>query len=616
MNTNVHKRDTLIICFLFLVLVLLKYAINISTIIGPIIYDDELLYKSMAENLFNVEPIVTTHSPPLYPVALVPAFFFKSEWYSCMLLINAIISSALIIPLWFIAKDLLPRRLAYASILIACLWPFHWAYSRVLMSENLFLPLFLVSILILIKTEQKEVEKQIGLHALLGCCMALAYLTRYLYLIAIPVIVFIWLILPLFHTELRWRFIFNRWRVRQFFAIILGFTITYLPWLIYTHVSGFSTAQAMGFEFISSVKGFSTLESLGLWTVIYWAYFNIFLGPCLFFFILSLFLLLITKMQPNRNEAVFMILTVLLSLLFLAVSIQHSWRASYNYPFPNRIMGRYLIQLWPLYLLTFFVVLHRIISEIHRFRWPVVIFSAGISIFLQGLGRKVLFDQPTWPWKFGFINSPEVASYQFEPFWIAMILGTCVMAVLFSMVRCQRIGVERWLLGFVLVFLTAVQSTESYAAYKWSLIRNDECTHGRVLSRILRDDLRNPEKKVVVLYQIPGASKYFGFTLNSSIKFWLSLPLEGGMLSVVPLERYHAGKREETRVFILTDKKHRSRLLEYGVVSRADSLGVLNRWIQRRYHGKLKKVKHYYLYDEQTIDRSYFTERKPLLDGR
>src|SRR6266498_3934978 len=115
----------------------------ISNTTGPIIMD-EVVYKMNASSIFRGDPFETTWFPPLYSLLLSPALLSKEHWYGSMLFINVVVSSGVIIPVWWIGSRLLPRSLALAAVVITCLWSFHVTFPRMLMSENLYMPLFLL----------------------------------------------------------------------------------------------------------------------------------------------------------------------------------------------------------------------------------------------------------------------------------------------------------------------------------------------------------------------------------------------------------------------------------------------------------------------------------------
>jgi hypothetical protein len=113
---------------------------------GPFSFLDELLYKRNAESIFRGLPYHSFHYPPLYPLVLSAAFWFPSSWYEAMLLINAVIASTVVFPIWWISRAFLTFRQSWMVLLIVILLPYGFAYPPILWSENLFIPLLCLAI--------------------------------------------------------------------------------------------------------------------------------------------------------------------------------------------------------------------------------------------------------------------------------------------------------------------------------------------------------------------------------------------------------------------------------------------------------------------------------------
>ena len=132
---------------LYLILVFAK--IILSYFVGsPMMFADDYNYMKMAESFFEggkfIKLGIDTY-PPLYPIALSISYIFKDMRISFFLMkiINVLVSSLIIIPAWLFAKEFLTQKRAFWCTILVSLLPISFAFSPYIMSENLFLPIFL-----------------------------------------------------------------------------------------------------------------------------------------------------------------------------------------------------------------------------------------------------------------------------------------------------------------------------------------------------------------------------------------------------------------------------------------------------------------------------------------
>src|SRR5215216_4753431 len=121
-------------------------AVRAQGIGSPWIFPDELVYWDLARNLAStghlaIRGATSTGHPPLYPVALAPAFAGgdPTTAYAIAKWINALVFSLTAVPTYFLARRLLDRRWAVLAAVLALLVPAA-AYAGLVMSENLFYP--------------------------------------------------------------------------------------------------------------------------------------------------------------------------------------------------------------------------------------------------------------------------------------------------------------------------------------------------------------------------------------------------------------------------------------------------------------------------------------------
>ncbi len=166
-------------------IVVLSVAVRVALgrrIVAPWIMIDEIVYSELAKNLAAHGELLVRGVPShgygvVYPVLIAPAWaLFTSipSAYAAAKAINAAVMSLAAIPAYFLARRILGERLALAAAGLTVLVP-GMLYTGVIMTENAFYPIFLVTALVLVAMlERPTAWRQVGLLAL----CALAFETR------------------------------------------------------------------------------------------------------------------------------------------------------------------------------------------------------------------------------------------------------------------------------------------------------------------------------------------------------------------------------------------------------------------------------------------------------
>jgi hypothetical protein len=561
-------------------LVLIKHLLS-SIAIGPLVFGDELIYRIDAEKIFRGELFSTTHYPPLYPLLLSVAFFSKAHWYEWMLYINVFLSSLILIPVWLISLRFLPKAASIAVVLIAALSSFHVYYPRVIMSENLHMPLFSLSIFLLLNTDRETKTKSIIINTLFGISMALGYLTKYLYLVAIPVLILLWWAKPFFNDDPGKRKIIEASRLVDFLAICSGFILTYVPWLIYVHSSGIPVTQGLGAEFIrSGIRDYATWKSLVLWITLYMSYGILALAPYLLVFSLYIFMLLSGSIKNVRHESFFLMIVVLLSAVFLATAIQHSWRAGYNYPVPKKVMGRYVMHLIPFWLIVFMISLNKIKNAVHRLKLSQIIFCSLLCFASLFLALAMLMPlQDARGSNFSFVNYPDGAMFMRKPFVFLFFTLFAVMSVIFVAGRRKRILSDRFIPIFSLLLLL-IQAGSAYSAMQALYSRSGFELHGRALSQFIKDELKTIDGKITMISDGPGLQSR---RLAPSVGFWMSDGEIKPPITFISLKDYFSNDRGWTeKLYIITRGYSGTPLYSYSVKKQNYYIYDFEPWFQGR----------------------------------
>jgi len=517
---------------IFFLLVFLKTCLIFFYPNGPAVFFDELFYKDQAQQIFSGRlHLYGWAYPPLYPVSLSLAFLSQEHWYEWMLFINTLLSSSIIFPAYLISKRLLPERIFFLPVIMVALLPFHAVYPSLLMSENLFLLVFLFALYFsLIR------EKRCWFSGMLvGVFCALAYMTKYLFLPSIPLLIGLWWLIPLIKKDLKGKSIWQKLQLPDLAAVTAGFLVIYTPWLIYAQYIGMSVGEAMGLHFVSSYADkissaefhfssaaikMSKLNSLVLWVTAYSSYLVLVLAPLLGIFYLYFRLWFSKKNIPFREKLFFLSL-IALSIGYFLLAVQHSWGAGYNYPVPQYLIGRYLMHLTPLYFIAAVVALYRLNNHISSFKCSSVFIISLVALILVCAAQRILFEQAIWelPKWFADINfsSPDSFIYKNQvALWAVLSIIFLIGISLFA--GCWNKGFsQRFMVKIIAGLLIFFQFSAFYNIYLSTMTHGVWMLHPKRLAPILNHDINNGVASIALMYDLPGLDSQ---GLSDSLVFW------------------------------------------------------------------------------------------------
>ena len=211
-----------------LAIIKIRLATNFS---GPFIFPDEAAYNSVAQNIVHGKLYgkLGVFSPG-YPILLSLAYFVPNNQvivYHTMLVISAFVSSTIIFPSYFILDKYCSKVVSVlGSIAVSTLTSLNF-FSFTLMTEVLFTPLFLFSILFILKSYETKDKKW---ACLASSSTVYLYITRPtgLAMMIAFVLTFIFYIIVNLKNE-RALVLINNKKI-----IILSFIIFLSTWLIYS----------------------------------------------------------------------------------------------------------------------------------------------------------------------------------------------------------------------------------------------------------------------------------------------------------------------------------------------------------------------------------------------
>lgn len=168
----------------------------------------------------------TAFRAPLFPIALAAAYELTgtgsatTRWDAGRIM-EAVLGAITVLLIGLLAERLLARRVALIAAAIAAVYPPLWLVGSSLLSESLFIPLLLGSVLAALKHQQSE--RRYAWAALSGALAGLTALTRANGIVMlVPLVLLVW-------GERPWR----SWRAaRAPLALLAATLLTLTPWTI------------------------------------------------------------------------------------------------------------------------------------------------------------------------------------------------------------------------------------------------------------------------------------------------------------------------------------------------------------------------------------------------
>ena len=378
---------------LFLIYILVVTAFTVFdcfNVYGPTHFDDETEYWLFAQHLISrhFDMIFTPDLkiPPLYPLSIIPAFFMpKNLVYQAVLFLDNLYSFSIIFPIYFLLRKLTENhRLSLGGAVVILFQPLFFVNSQVMLSENLFLPLFtwatLLSFTSLSFTKpQSDLQEPRWIETiLLGLLIGFCYLTRFITLSVIPVFLLVWWLRP-FNGE-KGKLLYSNKKMIHLCIMVAGIVLPVAIWVMIGEHFHLSAGQLLGFQVTPTPTTTQlSLGNVGFWVIAYAAAIIFIAAPVIGPLILSV--LDFDHKQWRDDQYRWLIAVVLITGATLAINIYHSVSAPYNYPAPSKMQWRYLMILSILFVITALTALSRHPDYYKNIRRDVFILTVSI-IFL------------------------------------------------------------------------------------------------------------------------------------------------------------------------------------------------------------------------------------------
>ncbi len=506
MNDFIEKWISIIIVVTLVGVLIFKHFIMFLPP-GPNIFWDEFLYKENAEALFQGNFFYNAHYPPLYSLVISIALYFNN-WYESIQIINGILSSLLIIPVWMISKMFVSSSKALLAVLLVTLLPFQAIYPGLVMSENLFLFIFAFTVYFSIQGANSTTWKA----GLFGVFLGLGYLTKYLMLPAIPIFILFWIIFPIYQMETRFKFLASKRFWLNCFVLLASFLLIMLPWIIYAQKANVFFYNALGLSYAgSTIKTFSSeisLDNLLMWGSLYAAYIVLALAPFLTLLMFYIPTISFSRKKKNKrkHELLFLLLLVILTGLYWLIATQHSFRAEYNYPNPYKLLGRYLMFLTPLFIVAGIIALDRIFRYRDMLKKHYIVAITYSMIILTTLAWWILFKNGIWVFPSHFanttVNSPDTFVYRNSLIIIQVLVSIVIIGI--SIIILPKANIKKYRVLYIVTIgvIIILQGTIFHNSTKIAK-KNIHGIHARNVAKVLNSGMVEANN-IPVYYSVRG----------------------------------------------------------------------------------------------------------------
>lgn len=334
-------KNILIVYLMFVVIkIIIAFLVK-----SPTIFADEYYYMKMArsffyENNFFIDNTFTPSYPPLYSILISISYIFNDMTlvYFFMKVINAIISSLVIIPLFLLAKEFFSeKRSLFIAILLSVMPPL-FIISPYILSENLFYTLFFFSIFFIYKSFK---ENKIKYDILASLFIGFSILTRIIGFVLIPLVILSTLIL------------YKKSKIKNKPLQIIIPIIMFLPWLyiVKLHLNTLDIIKITGYELtLNNILQTKYISHALFWIPLNLAY--IILATGIIFFV-AYILFIISKEYRKHNYSLFYLITSILLLIFILFSSMYNLAyKDLNSFLVGRPIERYFAVLLPLIVMA------------------------------------------------------------------------------------------------------------------------------------------------------------------------------------------------------------------------------------------------------------------------
>ncbi len=352
-NTDNKVNYTIILSFLYLVFVLIRFTISLI-FQEPVLFGDELLFKSMAYDFFNTgnffKELKNLNLPAIpsvmYSLIISLSFLFNENFYIVIKLINSLMINLSIFPVFLVFKEFISiKKALFFSAAISLLPSIN--YSNFVMAENLYYPLFIFLFYFIYKIFTTQSMKY---NLYTGIFLCILYLTKphALALIAAIFVSCFFIIIYLIFIQKNFE------KIKKIIISLAVVSIVFLTFFLILKLLLKNNISLKLGPYSSVVREAVKIDNIFSYKFLLMLVSHI--SSILFLYcipiVLSFFILIQSVKKKYYDQFVFLILGLTSFVLIFLMAVKNTADISYFDNF-TRLYGRYYFVVYPFFIISF-----------------------------------------------------------------------------------------------------------------------------------------------------------------------------------------------------------------------------------------------------------------------
>jgi len=523
MNMIKFPRELSVITVAFLLIVIVKIAISFY-FAGPQSLPDATEYDYMAQSILDgtfMESVPSgDHFPPGYSFLISLAYLFGTDKvliYHTQLIINAIIAALIIFPSYFILRDWCSKEIAICGSIIVATLPAISAYTGLLMSENLFLPLTVFALYFIYRSFSEDNEGYL-FSVLAGLSIFYLVFTRFTGLAMVIALIVGFMV----HLYLQKKSGKNARTALQYtWPALACCFIPLIIWRLFISINKNTLLPFTGTDsMISNTLETATTNFFEVVRVVVLQVDYVLLSSYIVFAVLAMYAMATLLSRPShikeylpnkcksRSDSLCIMAVITPTLIFLLALL----------PMPNLIAnhpylhGRYFDPIIPLVFIFGIIGLQAIANQPSTIKNRSSILLIGASI-LVSICTLTLFS---WNTHFDALQNVSLLYlFQFESF-IAILIIVGMFGILFPIIvtMCKHIQIMRLFLSMIILLNCMI----AVPLYQTEIQFSNNFDNVGVIGKVIQ---YNIDPEAVIIWDSSSLESPWNVFMYALIDYWI-----------------------------------------------------------------------------------------------